>query len=184
MVNQAFKNAMSITTTLTACVRFVKASPSRLGPFSLIDLSLFLALIIAAALGYKYSFLLLPRADLNLAPVAGCDLHTQACPVDMPGGGRIELSITPHPIRVLKPLQVNATMTGIAVNKVEIDFSGVDMNMGYNRQVLVSDGNGHYAGETMLPVCITDRMAWRLSLIIETDRQRIAVPFVFETPGR
>ena len=102
----------------------------------------------------------------------------------MPGGGRIELSITPHPIRVLKPLQVNATMTGIAVNKVEIDFSGVNMNMGYNRQVLVSDGNGHYAGETMLPVCITGRMAWRLSLIIETDRQRIAVPFVFETPGR
>lgn len=175
---------MSITTAFTACVRFVKASPRRLGPFSLVDFSLFLALVIAAALGYKYSSLLLPTADLNLTPVTGCDLHTQACAVDVPGGGRVELNITPHPIRILKPLQVSATMTGIAANKVEIDFSGVNMNMGYNRQALMSDGDGRYTGETMLPVCITGRMVWRVSLIVETDRQRIAVPFVFETPGR
>ena len=151
-------------------------------PFSLIDLAIILALAIIAVVGYKYSPLLLAKADLTVEPAAGCDLHTQACHADIPGGGRIELGLAPHPIPVMKPVQVSVSITGIDASKLEFDLAGVDMNMGFNRKTLVADGEGRYSTETILPVCVTGRMAWRATLVIETGRRRIAVPFVFEAP--
>lgn len=150
--------------------------------FSLVDLSIILALAIVAVVGYKYSPLLLPRADLTIEPVSRCDLHRQACSVDIPGGGHIELDIAPRPIPVVKPLQIKVTLTGITASKLEIDFSGEAMNMGFNRRMLVAGKDGRFSGDAMLPVCITGRMLWRATLLVETERQRIAVPFLFEAP--
>jgi len=151
-------------------------------PFSLVDISIILALVVIAVVGYKYSPLLLAKADLTVEPAAGCDLHTQACHADIPGGGRIELSLTPHPIPVMKPVQVSVSITGIEASTLEIDLAGVDMNMGFNRKTLVAAGDGRYTTETILPVCISGRMAWRATLVVETGRRRIAVPFLFEAP--
>lgn len=151
-------------------------------PFSLVDLSIILALAIVAVLGYTYSPLLLPKADLTIEPGAGCDLHKQACHADVPGGGRIVLSITPRPIRVVMPLQVSVSLSGVEANKVEIDFAGVAMNMGYNRKTLDARGDGNFSGDAMLPVCITGSMLWQATLLVETRQQRIAVPFQFEAP--
>jgi hypothetical protein len=148
----------------------------------LVDLAIILALAIVAVVGYKYSPLLLPKADLNLTPVAGCDLQQRACHAEVPGGGRIELSIAPLPIPVIKPMRVTASISGLTANQVDIDFAGVVMNMGLNRQTLNASGDGRFTGEATIPVCITGRMAWRATLVVETDRQRIAVPFLFEAP--
>ena len=132
--------------------------------------------------GYKISPLLLAKADLTITPAAGCELNTQACGAELPGGGRIELSIAPRPIPVVKPLQISVKTSGIAAEKIEIDFSGLSMNMGYNRQTLLADGQGRYTGGAMLPVCITGRMVWQATLIVDSGRQRIAVPYLFEAP--
>jgi len=148
----------------------------------LVDLAIILALAIVAVAGYKYSPLLLAKADLTLAPVAGCDLQKQACHAEVPGGGRIELDIAPRPIPVIRPMRVAVSIAGLDANQVEIDFTGVTMNMGLNRQTLSASGNGRFTGEATIPVCITGRMAWRATLVVETDRQRIAVPFLFEAP--
>ena len=148
----------------------------------LVDLAIILALAIVAVVGYKYSPLLLPKADLTLAPVAGCVLQKQACHAEVPGGGRIELDIAPRPIPVIRPMRVAVAISGLTANQVEIDFTGVTMNMGLNRQTLAANGNGGFTGEATIPVCITGRMAWRATLVVETDRQRIAVPFLFEAP--
>ena len=150
--------------------------------FSLVDLAIILALAIVAVVGYKYSPMLLAKADLTVSPAAACDLQQQACHADLPGGGRIELSLTPRPIPVVKPIQVSVALTGIAARTLEIDFAGVDMNMGYNRLSLVAAGGGRYEGTAMLPVCVTGRMAWRATLVLDSGQQRIAVPFVFEAP--
>ncbi|WP_301101008.1 hypothetical protein [Propionivibrio sp.] len=145
-------------------------------------LVIILALASVAVVGYKYSPSLLTKADLTITPVAGCDLHKQTCPANLPGGGRLELAITPHPIPVVRPLQVSVRIAGIVADKVEIDFAGLSMNMGYNRITLVADGKGGYSGDATLPVCITGRMAWQATLVVETGRQRIAVPYLFEAP--
>ena len=152
-------------------------------PFSLVDITIILAMAIVAVLGYKYSPQLLPTADLTIKPASGCNLHKQACHADLPDGGRIELSITPHPIPVARPLQISASISGLVANTVEIDFAGVDMAMGFNRKILTAESAGRHVGGTVLPVCVTGRMAWQATLLVETDRQRIAVPFLFEAPA-
>jgi hypothetical protein len=148
----------------------------------LVDLAIVLALTLIAVVGYKFSPLLLPKADLTLMPAAGCDLNRETCQADVPGGGQITLEIGPQPIPVVKPLHVTATLAGIVANKVELDFAGVVMEMGFNRLTLLRGDDGRYVGETTIPVCVTGRMLWRATLVVETDRQRIAVPFTFEAP--
>ena len=156
--------------------------PRRPACFSLVNLATVLALACLAALGYKLSSQRLAGAGQTVAPLAGCDLNAQTCAAELPGGGRITLSITPRPIPVVKPLQVRAHFSGIAVDKLEIDFAGVSMDMGYQRQSLVADGHGGFSGEAMLPVCVTGRMTWQATLLIDSGRQRFAVPFRFAAP--
>lgn len=155
------------------------ASPNR---SLLVDGAIIAALALIAVLGYQYSPLLMPKADLTLMPSGDCDLNRQSCAVEVPGGGSIELAITPNPIPVVKPLQVAATFTGVAPKLVELDFQGVLMNMGYNRVALAAAGDGRYGAEATIPVCVTGRMQWRATLMVETASQRIAVPFLFDAP--
>jgi hypothetical protein len=65
---------------------------------------------------------------------------------------------------------------------VSLDFAGVAMDMGLNRVTLVPSADGRFVGETTIPVCVTGRMLWRATLVVEADRRRIAVPFLFEAP--
>jgi hypothetical protein len=157
--------------------------PRRPAFFSLVNLTIVLALACLAALGYKLSPRLRSDAEQTVEPLAGCDLNVQACAAELPGGGRIELSITPRPIPVVSPLRVSAQLVGASADALEIDFAGVSMDMGYQRQRLVADGRGGFSGEAMLPVCVTGRMSWQATLLIDRDARRIAVPFRFAAPG-
>jgi hypothetical protein len=51
------------------------------------------------------------------------------------------------------------------------------MNMGYNRSSWRRWGKDRHAGEASLPVCVSGGMNWIVTVLIETDRQRIAVPY-------
>ncbi len=132
--------------------------------------------------GYKLSPLAPAQAELTIAPLPGCDLNARACAAELPGGGHLELSITPRPIPVVKPLQVQVRLTAMVADRVEIDFSGVSMDMGRHHQILVADGQGVFSGQAMLPVCVTGRMAWQATLVVNSAGRRIAVPFVFDAP--
>ncbi len=145
----------------------------------LLNLAMIVALIATAVVGHQLSPLLLPKADVTGVVEPGCDLQRRACPATLPQG-RMELSITPRPILFLQPLRVEVTVSGIEARKVEVDFAGESMNMGYNRSELTASGSGRYGGETSLPVCVSGGMTWVATVIIETDRQRIAVPYRFD----
>ncbi len=130
-----------------------------------------------AVAGHYGSPLLLPKADVKAPPLPGCDLQRQACAAILPDGGRIELSITPRPIPILAPLRLEVTVSGLKADKVEVDFAGETMNMGYNRTELATAGEGRHAGETSLPVCVSGGMTWVATVLVESRRQRIAVPY-------
>jgi hypothetical protein len=146
----------------------------------LVNLAMMAALLATAIAGYLFSPLLLPKADVTGVVEPGCDLQQRACPATLPQGGRLELSVTPRPIPFLRPLHVDVSITGVEARKVEVDFAGATMNMGYNRTELAATGPGRHSGETSLPVCVSGSMAWVATVMIETDRQRIAVPFRFD----
>ena len=145
-----------------------------------LNLAMIVALLALAIVGREFSPLLLPKADVTGVVEPGCDLQRQACPASLPQGGRLEFSVTPRPIAFLQPLHVEVAVTGIKAKKVEVDFAGATMNMGYNRSELATTDRDTYAGQATLPVCVSGRMTWVATVMVETDRQRIAVPYRFD----
>lgn len=139
-----------------------------------------LALILIGVVGYKLSPLLLPRADVTANPDPGCDLQHGPCAAALPQGGRLRFTLAPRPIPVTAPLEMLVELEGVAAEKVAVDFAGVSMNMGFNRPALAPAGSGRFAGQATLPVCVTGRMTWQATVLVETGRTRVAVPFRFE----
>jgi hypothetical protein len=147
----------------------------------LLDAAILLALAVLGFAGYKLAPLLNPKTDLTL-PLSSCDLAKQACIAALPDGGQLEFSIEPRPIPSLKPLKLQATTKGIEVRKIEVDLAGTDMKMGYNRPEL-QGSDGHFTGQANLPVCTTGIMEWDATVLVETGKAVIAVPFRFTTRG-
>ncbi len=145
----------------------------------LIDVIGLLLIALVVVVGYKLSPLLLPKADVTVQPDPACDLNHAACRVALPGGGQLELRMNPRPIPMVRPFQVEVKLEGISAARVEVDFAGIDMNMGLNRIELAAGASGVHAGEATLPVCITGQMDWQATVLVETGNQRIAVPFRF-----
>ncbi len=146
----------------------------------LLDVAILLLLLILGVVGYKLAPLFNPRTDIAL-PLSGCPLSQQVCAATLPDGGQLEFSIEPRPIPSLKPLQLRVAVKGTEVRKVEVDFAGTDMKMGYNRPTLASvpGQSGVYAGQAVLPVCITGPMEYDATVLVETRRELVAVPFRF-----
>lgn len=146
----------------------------------LIDLAMIAALIGVAVAGHQLSPLLMPKTDVSGVAETGCDLNQFPCSAKLPDGGHLVFSISPRPVPFLSPLTLEATVTGVSARKIEVDFSGATMNMGFNRGELTASEPGHFVGGAALPVCVTGKMSWIATVIVETDRQRIAVPYRFE----
>lgn len=135
------------------------------------------AMLLAAAIGYLW----LPRADVSLPLVDNCRLDRQACAAALPGGGRVVVALEPVAEATAAPLRVTVSVTGARADSVEVGFQGVDMNMGSHVLRLAPAGEGRFAGETTLPVCVTGRMLWQATVLLEVGRKDISVPFRFES---
>ncbi len=145
----------------------------------LLDASILLGLALLGIAGYQLAPLLNPRADVALAR-SDCNIGQQACVATLPNGGEMEFSIEPRPIAVLKPLQLQATFRSTEVRKVEVDFTGSEMKMGYNRPQLEREiGSDRFSGQASLPVCITGNMEWDATVLVDTGQAIVAVPFRF-----
>lgn len=142
----------------------------------LTDLLMIAALFALGVAGYRYSSLLAPKADITV-PAPACDLNREACGAVLPGGGRLEFAITPRPVPALDDLRLDVRLAGLPARRVEVDFTGKTMNMGLNRVELAPGPAGVFSGKAALAVCVTGGMTWIATVHIETDSQRIAIPF-------
>jgi hypothetical protein len=82
---------------------------------------------------------------------------------------------------VLAPLTLRVEVRGLDPSGVEVDFSGVAMNMGFNRVSLQSAGPGQFEGEGMLPTCVRARMDWEAKVLLQTPSGLLGAPFRFTT---
>lgn len=146
----------------------------------LLDALMVVALLLIGAASYLWSPLLSPSVDVTVTPGADCDLQKAGCEVGLPDGGRLRFDLAPKPIPATESLLVSVELAGLDAEKVAIDFAGVSMNMGVNRQGLERMAPGSFAGRTTLPVCVSGRMAWQATVLVESGRKRIAVPFQFD----
>jgi hypothetical protein len=111
----------------------------------------------------------------------GCDLHRAPCEATFPGGGRLRVSVTPRPVPLLTPVTVEVRLIGVSAESVQIDLNSPDMYMGYNRHTLTQRSDGLFAGRTVLPVCVLDRMNWQMTVTARTGRGALGARFDFET---
>jgi len=93
----------------------------------------------------------------------------------------LTIDITPRPIPVLKPFEVRATLEGRSADSIKLDFSGVNMDMGFNQVDLKKDENGVFIGRAILPVCTTGRMRWQANFSIRSGETVEVVFLHFET---
>ncbi|MDJ0806742.1 MAG: hypothetical protein QNJ78_07900 [Gammaproteobacteria bacterium] len=144
-----------------------------------------LVIAIAGVALYKSWPLLFPVVHISVPLDSECDLRAGPCVSPLPEGGRVSFAIEPRSIPVVKPLELQVRLEGMAVERVEIDFSGVDMNMGFNRPLLSKQGEGHFSGKGMLPVCVRDAMEWEARVLLHTDQGLVSAPYRFITvkPG-
>jgi len=122
-----------------------------------------------------------PPSIVSGAVAHGCDLNRSPCEATFPGGGRLRVSVTPRPIPLITPVTVEVQLIGLKAESVQIDLNSPDMNMGYNRHVLVPRSDGVFAGHTVLPVCVRDRMTWQLQATARTPSGPVGANFEFET---
>lgn len=134
---------------------------------------------------YRVWPLLNPQVALMAPLDPNCDLRQGACAGVLPNGGRIRFAIQPETLPLAQPLTLSVIVEGLAAQAVEVDFSGVDMNMGYNRPRLSRVMADTFRGNAMLPVCVRERMTWEARVLVHTDRGLLAAPFRFVTgpPG-
>ena len=132
---------------------------------------------------YKVWPMLYPQTGERAALNPACDLRASACNVRFASGGQVTLDIRPRGIPVAQPLKIDVQLQGIPTPlRVELDLSGLDMDMGYNRIALKStDAQGRFAGAGMLPVCVRDQMSWEARVLIYLPDAIIAAPFRIET---
>ena len=131
------------------------------------------------ALGYRYAPQLLPVSDITLQPDGACNLQQAACRVGLPEGGNVSIQLSPTPIPLAKPFTVEVFAQGVTFEQVEIDFAGEDMNMGLNRSLLTPRGAGEFMATVTLPVCVSGKMGWKATVLLQQGRQRVAIPFRF-----
>ena len=121
---------------------------------------------------------------VETAPLdSACNLRAGPCVSTLPGGGSVAFSIKPNAIPVMTPLAATVRMEGIEATRVELDISGVSMNMGFNRIALKPSADGYYQGTIQLAACIRDRMEWEAKVLITDERGLIAAPYRFVTSG-
>lgn len=131
-----------------------------------------------------------PLLHPELAAVAPldptCDLRAAPCAVTFSDGAQVNFEISPRHIPAVKELALAVRAVGLDADRVEVDFAGVDMNMGFNRVSLERSGPGEFSGSGMLPVCVRARMTWEAKVLLHTEAGLMAAPFRFDTflPGR
>ncbi len=142
-------------------------------------------IVILVSTGATAAFLLWRSQTTSIAETADlnpdCDLQKSGCTVEFSSGGKLHLSIDPKPIKGQEPLNLRVRSTDIEARRVEVDFAGVGMNMGFNRPELVKDGEQEFSGTGMLSVCTLDQMYWDVRILAHTSDGILIAPFRFAT---
>ncbi len=130
---------------------------------------------------YRAWPLLFPKITETAPLDPQCDLRVSACTSFFPSGAQVRFQIRPKTIPVLKPLALEVQLESILPQGIEVDFSGTDMNMGYNRATLERKENNRWVGQAVLPACVRDHMQWEATVLLRTEEKILAAPFRFST---
>lgn len=147
-------------------------------------------LVLAGLLGYRY--LSAVDEELRLPVVEGCALHLESCSVNLPEGGSMQFSISPHRPSPTDTLRLNASFEQMKPKTVGVRFKGIDMNMGYLEHFVyqlqkndAGENSNAFSGDAGVFACSRNLMQWLVLVKVQAaDGARYEVPFRFETNQR
>jgi len=140
-----------------------------------------LIFVVLLLIGYRLKDNLSPTLSTIASVDPSCDLGQGRCTTTLANGASVSLLLTPQTIRVLHPLSLNVITDGIKVSTVNVDFRGIDMDMGYNNLTLSKEKNGVFIGKTILPACLHAEMKWEARILLSTEKGIMMVPFQFSS---
>lgn len=108
------------------------------------------------------------------AQMASCPDLQAGCALQL--GDRTAMVRVEGKLQVLQPFQLTVEAPG--ARKVQAQFTMAGMDMGFNLYTLRPDGQGVFRARIVLPVCVSGRRDWVMSL--EIDGRRLDIPFVTE----
>ena len=111
-----------------------------------------------------------------MAENVNCNLAQTPCQLE-----GVEVSIGPYPITSEKSFKVNVSTNSSLAIPLEIDFQGVESNMGYIRPRLNKTTDNTYSGEFYIPSCDEAQMRWRAALILDTKEGPKSLVFHFNS---
>jgi hypothetical protein len=94
-----------------------------------------------------------------------------------PSGGTITLAF-PDGVTALQPFAVAATLEAILADRLTVEFTMVDMEMGETRYPLRRVGE-LWQASAIIPLCITGRSDWMARLLIQQGEGVSVVEFPF-----
>lgn len=108
------------------------------------------------------------RREMNfLGKSEGCDLGKKTCAFK-----GVELTFSPYPIRTEKEMQIKVKSALKEMTPVELDFVGVEQNMGLIRPALKNE-KGEFIGQIKLPLCESSTMSWKVRLILKDKLSKL-----------
>lgn len=120
----------------------------------------------------------LPLRELSLP---ACRLDHVVCRAQPDPGVSIVLALAPRPVPAGTPFVASLQVEGVDALAVELEFEGVDMNMGLFRQTLDAQGKGRFESSVILPLCATGAMRWHARLLVRTADELLMLPFDLTT---
>ena len=114
--------------------------------------------------------------------VDDCLLDQSVCEAELSNGTRLTLEITPRPVPLMQTLQFKLNSAERRdMRPLQIDITGLNMEMGLNRATFNVQDEGVWFAETLLPICSQRRMHWQAAVLIENAQQYERVSFQFYT---
>lgn len=111
--------------------------------------------------------------------MVNCDVHSGSCTQRL-NGLDIILEISPRPVKAMRDLQFNLTLSGrqqLPTATPYIDLGMPGMNMGPNRVILKPVGKGRYAGQGIIVRCPSGRRVWQATVTVPENG---TVKFIFD----
>ncbi|MGD8796197.1 MAG: hypothetical protein PVH51_05050 [Thiohalophilus sp.] len=146
-------------------------------------LLLIAGLLIAVIGVWMYSALYSPVPDEHrLMEIVQVDCRNtqQACVVRHSQLGELQLRF-PQGAYYMQPFKAELeTARDTELEAVTLDLAMSGMNMGQNRFQLKAVSDNLWRGSLLLPICVTGRVDWKLTLEVVRDGQRYQATFPLE----
>ncbi len=103
----------------------------------------------------------------ELGQSKNCDLGSGICSYKHVDHSEYKVRISPVPVKTERNLHVEVDVNSNGLMPVELDFEGIDVNMGLIRPKLLKAGSQKYKSGFSLPVCELKEMRWKVRLILQ-----------------